>query len=169
MSSAADQLKEAARDSSDTVAEYSSALGGHISKTAHRTSRQVTDGLSQMKEKTSYFITEQPLVFAAIGFAVGAGIGAILASTGRENQLMGSASDAAKDTLGQAVSERMKGAKVGIGRIADQAKKVGATSDPAAPAQNSSTLPDEVTHENSEPASAGSSAARPESDTDEQV
>ena len=64
--------------------------------TAVRTRRQAADAVRQGRDSAASFVTEQPLLCAAIGVAIGAALASLLPSTETEDQLMGEASDAVK-------------------------------------------------------------------------
>ena len=66
-------------------------------------------------------IHDQPLLCAALGLAVGAAIAAALPSTDSEDDLMGGASDALKDKMGEVASEQLESAKAAAGKAVQAA------------------------------------------------
>jgi ElaB/YqjD/DUF883 family membrane-anchored ribosome-binding protein len=67
-----------------------------------RTRRQTAETARQVRER---FINEQPLLAAALSFAAGAALAAILPTTEKEHEPISRASDAVKGTVGEAASE----------------------------------------------------------------
>ena len=92
---------------------------GELSQRTSRKARQVTN---QVTEKVNSFVSEQPLLVAAVGLAVGAILAASLPSTETEDALMGQASDAVKEKLGDVASEKYESAKAAAGKIALEAQ-----------------------------------------------
>ncbi len=104
------------------LADTASTVGGALADTASRTSRQAMDAVRQGRETAASFVTDQPLLCAAIGVAVGAAIASLLPSTKTENRLMGEASDAVKDKAGQVGSDAVGSAKNVASKVADRAQ-----------------------------------------------
>jgi gas vesicle protein len=126
---AAGQVRQTATNVGDTLKEYSgavgeqvSALGEQVAETADRTRQQASRAARQVKEKASSAIYEQPLLFAAIGLAVGAAIAAALPSTKTEDEWMGDASDSVKDAATEAASSQFEAAKAAAGNVLQEAK-----------------------------------------------
>src|SRR5208337_701758 len=90
--------------------------------TASRTRRQATDAVRQSRDSAASFVTEQPLLCAAIGIAVGAALASLLPSTDAEDQLMGEASDAVKGAAGQVGADALESAKNVATKVADRAQ-----------------------------------------------
>ena len=67
-----------------------------------RTRRQTAETARQVRQP---FINEQPLLAAALSFAAGAALAAILPTTEKEHEPISRASDAVKGTVGEAASE----------------------------------------------------------------
>ena len=104
----------------DALADTASSVGGTIANTASRTRRQAADVVRQGRENVASFVTEQPLLCAAIGVAIGAALASLLPSTETEDKLMGEASDAVKGTAGQVGSEALESAKNVASKVADR-------------------------------------------------
>jgi ElaB/YqjD/DUF883 family membrane-anchored ribosome-binding protein len=125
-SNAADQVRRAAGSAvgtaAGTVRDVSSNLSYRIADTAERTRRQASEAVRQSKDTATSLITEQPLLCAAIGVAVGAAIASMLPSTEAEDEWMGEASDVVKDAAGQAGSEALDSAKNVAGKVAERAQ-----------------------------------------------
>jgi ElaB/YqjD/DUF883 family membrane-anchored ribosome-binding protein len=107
---------------SGTLADTASSMGGALADTADRTRRQAADVVRQSRESAASFITEQPLLCAAIGVAVGAALASLLPSTETEDKLMGEASDAVKGTAGQVGSDALESAKNVASKVAERAQ-----------------------------------------------
>ncbi len=124
---AADQLKRGAQDVGDKVGEYSTAISEQVADAADRTQRQATRTMRQVKDTTASFINDQPLLFAAIGLAVGAVLAAALPSTTTEDELMGEASDAVKGAVGEAAADQYETVKATATKIVQDVKTVAET------------------------------------------
>jgi len=97
-------LRERARDMASGAQERISAAGGRISDAAASTRERIGDTAGYLRsqarqqggktqETFNYLRDEQPLVLGALGFALGAALGAGLPSTQREDELMGETRD----------------------------------------------------------------------------
>ena len=117
-----DAAAEVARGTAASVRETAATMSGRVADTADRTRRQAADAVRQGRENAATFISERPLLCAAIGVAVGAALASMLPSTEAENQLMGEASDAVKGTAGQVGSDALEGAKNVASKAADRAQ-----------------------------------------------
>ena len=115
-----DAAAEVARGTASSARETAATMSGRVADTADRTRRQAADAIRQGRENAATFISEQPLLCAAIGVAVGAALASMLPSTEAENQLMGEASDAVKGTAGQVGSDALEGAKNVASKAADR-------------------------------------------------
>ena len=93
---AAGAMRDTAASMSGAVAASASSMGGALADTAGRTRRQAADVVRQSRDSAASFVTEQPLLCAAIGVAIGAALASLLPSTETEDRLMGEASDAVK-------------------------------------------------------------------------
>ena len=117
-----DAAAEVARGTAASVRETAATMSGRVADTADRTRRQAADAVRQGRENAATFISERPLLCAAIGVAVGAALASMLPSTEAENQLMGEASDAVKGTAGQVGSDALEGAKNVASKGSDRAQ-----------------------------------------------
>ena len=117
-----DAAAEVARGTAASVRETAATMSGRVADTADRTRRQAADAVRQGRENAAAFISEQSLLCAAIGVAVGAALASMLPSTEAENQLMGEASDAVKGSAGQVGSDALEGAKNVASKAADRAQ-----------------------------------------------
>ncbi len=129
VSGALDQVKRSAGTVAGTVADTvlgtSSSLGGlgdRVADSAARTRRGASEALRQGREQATSFITEQPLLCAAIGVAVGAAIASLIPSSEAEDEWMGETSDAVKDAAGQAGADALDSAKNVAGKVAERAQ-----------------------------------------------
>ncbi len=121
---ATDKLKQTAAEVGGTIKEYSDAIGEQVAETADQTRRQASRAARQVKEKATSLINEQPLIFAAMGLAVGAAIAAALPSTDTEDELMGEASDAVKEAVTEVASDQYETAKAAAGTVVQEAKSI---------------------------------------------
>lgn len=126
LASATEQMKEGAKKAGETIGEYSTSLATQVSDAASAGSLQARRTAKQVKSKAQSLIHEQPLLFAAVGIAVGALLAATLPKTETEDELMGEASDAVKGAVGDIASEQYQAAKDAAGRVVEQAKDVAA-------------------------------------------
>ena len=115
-------VRDTASSMGGAIAGTASSMGGALADTATRTSRQAADAVRQSRDSVASFITEQPLLCAAIGVAVGAALASLLPSTETEDQLMGEASDAVKGAAGQVGSDALESAKNVASKVADRAQ-----------------------------------------------
>ena len=105
---------------------------GDVSDKAGELSRDAMDKMSQARrgagdmgsafgERAEMFISDQPLMVAALGFAAGLGIGSLLPGTRVEDDLVGAQSDAVKSSLKDMAGEQMDKAAAVAGAVADEA------------------------------------------------
>ena len=113
-------IADTASSMSGALADTASSVGGTIADTASRTRRQAADVVRQGRDSAASFVTEQPLLCAAIGVAIGAALASLLPSTETEDKLMGEASDAVKGAAGQVGSEALESAKNVASKVADR-------------------------------------------------
>ena len=104
------------------IADTASSMSGALADTAVRTRRQAAEAVRHGRDNVASFVTEQPLLTAAIGVAIGAAIASLLPPTEAEDQLMGEASDAVKGTANQVGSDALEGAKHVASKVADRAQ-----------------------------------------------
>src|SRR5271166_2721116 len=156
------QLTRGAQNVAGSIRQYSSSYGGRISETAGRTRRQATDMARHSRQTATSLISEQPLLCAAVGVAVGAAIASMLPPTETEDQWMGEASDAVKGAAGEAASEGFEHAKDVAGAAverATEAAKRGAITGGAQEAARS--LAEGIREATSEPTPIGGSEQSP--------
>ncbi len=115
-------VSDTASSMGGALADTASSVGGAIADTASRTRRQAADVVRQGRDSAVSFVTEQPLLCAAIGVAIGAALASLLPSTETEDKLLGEASDAVKGTAGQVGSEALQSAKNVASKVADRAQ-----------------------------------------------
>jgi len=115
-------VRDAAASMSGAVADTAFSVSGGMADTASRTRRQAADAVRRSRDSAASFVTEQPLLCAAIGVAVGAALAGLLPSTETEDRLMGDASDAVKGTAGQVGSEALESARHVASKVADRAQ-----------------------------------------------
>ncbi|GIZ50065.1 hypothetical protein [Noviherbaspirillum aridicola] len=107
---------------------------GNARESLRATTEQARTRLQDMGERTKYQYSrardrvgtmkeEQPLLIGALGVAIGAGLGAVLAMTRRENELMGDVRDKVVGKARQTAMQQMQSVKESAQRIADFAKQ----------------------------------------------
>jgi hypothetical protein len=115
--------------------EHSSRLRERVGETAEHLRHQARQQGGKTKETFNYLRDEQPLVLGALGFALGAALGAGLPPTQREDELMGEARDQVVHRAQEAGAEQLDKARhvaSAAGNAAlDQAHKEGMTQEHA--------------------------------------
>jgi ElaB/YqjD/DUF883 family membrane-anchored ribosome-binding protein len=122
-----DALGQAGQNPGDAIAAargYSSSVGERVVGAANRTRRQATNSAIQTREAARTFISNQPLLSAALGIAVGAAIASLLPRTTQEDQLMGGTSDTVKGAASQIASEQLDAVKESAARVVRKARHV---------------------------------------------
>ena len=109
---------EMAASARERVSEAGERVGGmaastreHISDTTDRLWRQARRQGGRTKETFGYLRDEQPLVLGAVGFAMGAALGAGLPPTQREDDLMGATRDQVVQSAQEMGEEQLDRAK----------------------------------------------------------
>jgi Protein of unknown function (DUF3618) len=138
--SAADAIRNVAHSARDvgaaavtgaasSVRDTAASMGGRIADMsggfgdiADRTRRQTGDMVRQSRETATSFISEQPLLCAAIGIAIGATLATVLPSSSAEDKLMGETSDAVKDAAQRTGSQAMESAKNVASKVVERAQ-----------------------------------------------
>jgi hypothetical protein len=121
-SDAAARARQNAGDTIGAVRDYSSSLGERVTDAADRKRRQAADRASRARAAARSFVSDQPLLCAALGIAVGAAIASLLPRTSQEDQLMGATSDAVKEATSQVASEQRDAAKETAARVVHKAR-----------------------------------------------
>ena len=93
----AGELKARASDSVGHARERASATTHRAGEAVHRASDAVRHRAGDARQGFDALMREQPLAIGAMGIALGAMLGAMLPSTRREDELLGSTSDKAKE------------------------------------------------------------------------
>jgi predicted small metal-binding protein len=139
-------LRERARDMASGVQERISAAGERISDAAASARERIGDTAGHLRYQASqqggktqetfnYLRDEQPLVLGALGFALGAALGAGLPSTQREDELMGETRDHVlhrAQEIGEEQLDKAKHVASAAGHAAlDQAHQEGLTQESA--------------------------------------
>ena len=97
-------------------------MSGVIADSAERSGRQAAEAVRQGRDGAASLVSDQPLLAAAIGVAIGAALASLLPPTETEDELMGEASDQMKGTAGQVGSDALEGAKTVASKVADSAQ-----------------------------------------------
>ena len=113
VASAAESMKAKAGETWDRASGSASAAVQSARDRAHRVSESARHGMHSAREqarrraqqarqgarRATEFMYEQPLIAAGVALTIGAVLGGLLPSTRREDELMGSRSDAVKGTV----------------------------------------------------------------------
>jgi ElaB/YqjD/DUF883 family membrane-anchored ribosome-binding protein len=83
---------------------------------------QYTRLVHDARDRGTELVREQPLVVAALGLAIGAAVAALLPRTTTEDSLMGEASDAVKDAVGEVAGQQYEQVKSAAGKVVEEAK-----------------------------------------------
>ena len=113
-------MADTASSMGGALSNRAASVGGTIADTASRTRRQTADVVRRGRDSAASFVTEQPLLCAAMGVAIGAVLASLLPSTETEDKLMGEASDAVKGSAGQVGSEALESAKTVASKVAER-------------------------------------------------
>jgi ElaB/YqjD/DUF883 family membrane-anchored ribosome-binding protein len=107
-------------DTAASVRDAAASVGGRMADTVDRTRRQGADMVRQGRDSAASFISDQPLLCAAIGVAIGAALASMLPSTEVEDKLMGEKSDAVKDAAHRTGASALEGAKNVAGKVVER-------------------------------------------------
>jgi len=121
VSETADQLKQEAMGLGETVQDYTATMSEEAAAAAQRARDQASTAARQAKETATKLATEQPLLLAALGVALGAIIAAALPKSRMEDEFMGGTSDAVKEAFSEVASGQYEKAKTVAAGVADQA------------------------------------------------
>lgn len=116
----ANTLKDNASHLGDTLSDALHASTDRVSQAAHDTGERIRQGTQQLKGQFDHLLTEQPLVVAAVGLALGAILGAALPMTQQENRWMGETSDNVTDKIKQQASEGYEKVREAASEIKDK-------------------------------------------------
>jgi hypothetical protein len=108
---AVETARDYAQAAGDTAREYAHTAGDTARSAAHRAQGYASTARHQAtraSETAKHVIDDYPLVVGAVGLAVGAIAAALLPSTRRENELMGTTADEFKQAAGQVVREQVE-------------------------------------------------------------
>lgn len=111
-SAAGESVGETVRSAKDSLTQGAHGVADSA-RSATRTVREKVGSASQTareqarwaKDEFSTLMEEQPLLMGAVGVAIGATIAALVPSTRKEQELLGSASDSVADKAGELASE----------------------------------------------------------------
>lgn len=98
-------------------------LSGRATEMGGQIGGQVQQQAGQMARTAQHLLYEQPLVGAALAFAVGAAIGSALPRTEQEDHLLGEVSDNLKKEAGNRASELYEKGKEQVGQIYETAQE----------------------------------------------
>jgi ElaB/YqjD/DUF883 family membrane-anchored ribosome-binding protein len=144
--SAIDAASEATSEAYEQLAEGASRAASGIASSASTASQSVASASQRFLQ----ICTEEPLVLAGIGLAIGAVFGAAVPSTEAEDRLLGPSSDRVKERTGEIAQEqldkgkavataafdetRAQAEKQGLGQIADAEPEQASTGPTLVPA-----------------------------------
>jgi ElaB/YqjD/DUF883 family membrane-anchored ribosome-binding protein len=123
MTSVRDKASETMQSASETLASTKERISGSVTSMRERAS-QVTDTARQQWERArgsvDYMVHEQPLALGAIGFAIGAVLGAAAPRTRVEEQTMGQASRNLAERAKEMGSEQLEKAQQAVKQVAEE-------------------------------------------------
>ncbi len=123
ISDSTSSMSERARDMThgarDRMHESAGSARARVNELGHRSQEQYY----RAKDSVSHMIDEQPLLIGALGIAIGTILGAVLPSTRREDELMGSKRDELLDRAKATAREQAEKVKESAKRIAQTAKQ----------------------------------------------
>jgi len=135
LSAAGERVSHAAATTRESVSHAAASARERVGETAEHLRHQARQQGGKTKETFNYLRDDQPLVLGALGFALGAALGAGLPSTQREDELMGEARDQVVhrvQELGEEQLDKAKHVASAAGNAAlDQAHKEGMTQENA--------------------------------------
>jgi ElaB/YqjD/DUF883 family membrane-anchored ribosome-binding protein len=135
LNTAGERVSHAAASARESVSHAAASARERVGETAEHLRHQVRQQGGKTKETFNYLRDEQPLVLGALGFALGAALGAGLPSTQREDELMGEARDQVIHRVQELGEEQLDKAKhvasAAANAALDQAHKEGMTQENA--------------------------------------
>jgi ElaB/YqjD/DUF883 family membrane-anchored ribosome-binding protein len=135
LSAAGERVSHAAATTRESVSHAAASARERVGETAEYLRHQARQQGGKTKETFNYLRDEQPLVLGALGFALGAALGAGLPPTRREDELMGEARDQVvqrAQELGEEQLDKAKHVASAAGNAAlDQAHQEGLTQERA--------------------------------------
>jgi hypothetical protein len=135
-----ERVSDMAAGARDRIGHMASSTRHRLSDSADRLRHQASRQGGKTQETFNYLRDEQPLVLGALGFALGAALGAGLPPTQREDELMGESRDQVihrAQQMGEEQLEKAKHVASAASRAAqEQAEKEGLTQESADQALN---------------------------------
>lgn len=125
---------EGVRGAAQNAAERLGDVGGQLHQRAARAQDQAGRAARQTGDGFMRVLTEQPLVVAGLGVALGALLGAALPATARENELLGETSDELKQRARAFGHEQMDKVSEAVAAKTDEAGPARPDERPATPA-----------------------------------
>jgi len=114
-----DRARSATYEARDRIAGTAAGARARVGEISHRSQEQyyrAKDGVNRM-------VDEQPLMIGVLGLAAGALLGAMLPSTRREDEMMGSTRDDLLDKAKEAASEQAERVKESAKHVAEVVKE----------------------------------------------
>jgi ElaB/YqjD/DUF883 family membrane-anchored ribosome-binding protein len=131
LASARDHVSEALGGAANAAGEQAAKLTSGIQSASQSAAHSTSKSTAQMAS----LVTDQPIIAASLGLALGAVLAAALPITETENRVLGAASDAAKGSLGTMVDEQTarvrEAARTVLKDASDAAQAEGLTPDGA--------------------------------------
>lgn len=113
------RVQQAGQSARARLQETTSTAQARMNEMSQRSREQYY----RTKERVGHYVDEQPLVVGALGIALGAMLGALLPTTRRENELMGSTRDDLVGRAKETAREQAEHVKQSAQRVADVAKQ----------------------------------------------
>ena len=117
------RMTDKVRQASDTARSRLQSTTADAKARLNDMSHQTRTQYYRAKHRVDTVREEQPLLIGALGIALGAGLGAMLAVTRRENELLGGMRDNLMGKAKDIASTQMQTVKESAQRIADMAKQ----------------------------------------------
>lgn len=114
-----DRVKQASDTARTRLQSTTEGAKARLNDVGHQTKTQYY----RAKHRVDTMKNEQPLLIGALGIAVGAGLGAMLAVTRRENELLGGVRDNLMGKAKEIASTQMQTVKESAQRIAEMTKQ----------------------------------------------
>jgi len=118
-SSVTDRVQHAGQNTRHRLQETAGSAQARMSEMTQRSKMQA----ERAKDRFNEMYDEQPLVMGAVGVAIGAVLGAVIPSTRRENEMMGSVRDDLLQRAKETAREQADTLKQSAQRVAETAKE----------------------------------------------
>lgn len=122
---AVNRLTDRAAEATHRFSEGADQAYAQMSESTERVYTNLARRAQDLRNQTAALVNDQPLVFGALGLAVGAAVAALLPATKAENEMMGDASDRVKEAAADLASGQVQAAKEAAADLAERVKDLG--------------------------------------------